>query len=72
MLADEFDQLMADAKKQNETCAMRKCKVRVKILNLHCDFCNTYFCIPHHLPEVTNIVNIMKIYTLRTSMARII
>lgn len=49
---DDFDTLIAMAKKSDNVCNFVKCKAKISALGQLCQFCNKRYCFSHHLPEV--------------------
>ncbi|XP_072015866.1 DNA-binding protein SMUBP-2-like [Amphiura filiformis] len=49
---EDFDKLIAMAKKADNVCNYRKCKEKITALGQLCEFCNKRYCFSHHIPEV--------------------
>lgn len=48
---EDFDELIADAIKENSTCHFKKCKTLVITMGQNCQYCAKRFCLSHHIPE---------------------
>ncbi|KAM5138011.1 DNA-binding protein SMUBP-2 isoform 1-T1 [Mantella aurantiaca] len=49
---DNFDALLAETVKADNTCGFGKCKTSVVTVGDFCIHCNKRFCLSHHIPEV--------------------
>ena len=49
---DDFDTLVEQFRKSNNSCGSPKCKESVQMLGQVCRFCDVIFCLKHHMAEV--------------------
>ena len=49
---DDFDSLLAAAALADSTCAHTKCKKKVTMLGVSCQFCRRRYCVEHSVPEI--------------------
>eukprot|EP00057_Strongylocentrotus_purpuratus_P007910 XP_011662384.1 PREDICTED: DNA-binding protein SMUBP-2 [Strongylocentrotus purpuratus] len=49
---EDFDTLVAIAMKRDNECNFTRCKEKITITGLMCEFCMRRYCFKHHIPEI--------------------
>ncbi|XP_063968826.1 DNA-binding protein SMUBP-2-like [Lytechinus pictus] len=50
--AEDFDTLVAMAMKRDNECNYKRCREKITITGLMCEFCTRRYCFKHHIPEI--------------------